>query len=264
MALGQELKEAREERSLTRSDVAKATRMKVQIVEALEEEDFDKIPAPIYARGFIKLFAEHVGLDPKPLIDEYSERTGGARPAIGGDHVEPEPEAEAEEESASDEPDLFSQAREPEPEPGPEPEDEEVPPPERAEEPAPTPPRADAPPSQSGKPKRIDFSVLEDVGSQLARFVRAVAAAFREAYLKILQDTRRAWDERRVGLSKIQLLESPMRALFLLIGVLIILIFVISGLSRCAGWPREDSKAAARHAAEPLRIVSDPPAPYLD
>ena len=75
MALGQQLHEARLARKETASQVAAATRMKVQIIEALETEDFSKIPAPIYGRGFIKLYAEHVGQDPQPMIQEYMTLT---------------------------------------------------------------------------------------------------------------------------------------------------------------------------------------------
>ena len=48
--------------------------MKVQVVEAIEREDFSSIAAPIYSKGFIKLYAEYVGLDPKPLIDDFVNR----------------------------------------------------------------------------------------------------------------------------------------------------------------------------------------------
>ena len=64
MALGEQLRKARLERNLRPSEVAAATRMKVQIVEALEQEDFSKMAAPIYGKGFIRMYAEHVGLDP--------------------------------------------------------------------------------------------------------------------------------------------------------------------------------------------------------
>ena len=74
MSLGDKLKQARQARKLTPSEIASATRMKVQVVEALEQEDFSRIAAPIYAKGFIKLYAEYVGLDPAPLIDDYITR----------------------------------------------------------------------------------------------------------------------------------------------------------------------------------------------
>jgi len=74
MPIGEQLVKARISRKLTTSEIAAATRMKVQMVEALEREDFDEIAAPIYGKGFIRLYAEYVGLDPKPLIDEYMMR----------------------------------------------------------------------------------------------------------------------------------------------------------------------------------------------
>ncbi len=86
MSLGEKLCNARLARKETASVVAKATRMKVQTVEDIEREDFSRLSAAIYAKGFIKLYAEHVGLDPKPLIDEYMARFA-QRDAAGGAQV---------------------------------------------------------------------------------------------------------------------------------------------------------------------------------
>jgi transcriptional regulator with XRE-family HTH domain len=80
MSLGETLRLAREEKGQTVSQVAEATRMMVQIVEDLEREDFRRIAAPIYGRGFIKLYAEHLGLDAEPLIREFMEIYTGSRP----------------------------------------------------------------------------------------------------------------------------------------------------------------------------------------
>ena len=74
MSIGEQLVKARILKKLSASELAAATRMNVQIVNALEQEDFDKIPAAIYGKGFIRLYAEYVGLDPKPLIEEYVMR----------------------------------------------------------------------------------------------------------------------------------------------------------------------------------------------
>jgi cytoskeletal protein RodZ len=71
--LGQILKEARKKKNVTASQAAAATRMKVQAIEALERDDFSRMAAPMYARGFIKLYAEYLGLDPAPLIREYTD-----------------------------------------------------------------------------------------------------------------------------------------------------------------------------------------------
>ena len=71
MSFGQTLRTAREAKSLTASELASRTHLLVQVIEGLENEDFRRIPAPIYGRGFVKLYCEVVGLDPKPLQAEF-------------------------------------------------------------------------------------------------------------------------------------------------------------------------------------------------
>ena len=70
---GKTLRMAREAKGLTPGQVAERTHMIVQTVEGLENEDFSKIVAPIYGRGFVKLYCETVGLEPKPLVDAFME-----------------------------------------------------------------------------------------------------------------------------------------------------------------------------------------------
>lgn len=72
-SFGTILKEAREAKGLTCSQIAHDTHMLVQIVEDMEREDFRRIPAPIYGRGFVRLYAERVGLDPAPLISAFMD-----------------------------------------------------------------------------------------------------------------------------------------------------------------------------------------------
>ncbi len=52
MAFGEVLRNARVQRGLTPSDVAESTHLLVQIVEDLEREDFRRVAAPIYGRGY--------------------------------------------------------------------------------------------------------------------------------------------------------------------------------------------------------------------
>ena len=78
-SFGEKLRNAREAKGLSCSQVAAQTHMLVQIVEEMECEDFHRIPAPIYGRGFVRLFAECVGLDPVPLVREFMEIYEGRR-----------------------------------------------------------------------------------------------------------------------------------------------------------------------------------------
>ncbi len=78
-SFGETLRAAREAKGLTCSQVAAQTHMLVQIVEEMEREDFHRIPAPIYGRGFVRLFADCVGLDPVPLVREFMDIYEGRR-----------------------------------------------------------------------------------------------------------------------------------------------------------------------------------------
>ena len=76
---GRTLRAAREARGLTIAQVAETTHMAPSSVEDLERENFSRIVAPIYGRGFVKLYCEAVGLDPKPLVAEFMEIYNGNR-----------------------------------------------------------------------------------------------------------------------------------------------------------------------------------------
>jgi transcriptional regulator with XRE-family HTH domain len=71
---GATLRAAREKRKLTQADISEATRIKVHVIDAIENNDFSGVSAPVYGKGFIKMYAESVGLDPEPLLRDYMER----------------------------------------------------------------------------------------------------------------------------------------------------------------------------------------------
>ena len=74
---GKTLRTAREAKGLTPGQIAERTHMMIQVVEGLENENFSKIVAPIYGRGFVKLYCEAVGLEPKPLVEAFMEIYSG-------------------------------------------------------------------------------------------------------------------------------------------------------------------------------------------
>lgn len=79
-ALGERLRNAREEMGATLSEAAEATKIKVQHIEALENEDFAVIAAPIYVKGFLKLYAEYLGIEPGELIEQYNSSNAPLSP----------------------------------------------------------------------------------------------------------------------------------------------------------------------------------------
>ena len=76
---GKTLRAAREAKGYTIGQIAEVTRLMPSMVEDLEKENFSRIAAPIYGRGFVKLYCEAVGLDPKPLVAEFMEIFSGNR-----------------------------------------------------------------------------------------------------------------------------------------------------------------------------------------
>ncbi len=74
-SIGQTLKAARESKNMELQDVTAATLMQPHVISAIENDDFAAMPAPVYARGFIRLYAESMGLDPAPFINAYNNRS---------------------------------------------------------------------------------------------------------------------------------------------------------------------------------------------
>ncbi len=66
--LGSLLTRAREARGLTLEDAERDTRISRRYLMALESEQFEVIPAPVYARGFLRSYSQYLGLDPQETL----------------------------------------------------------------------------------------------------------------------------------------------------------------------------------------------------
>lgn len=66
----QQLKAARLERELSLEQVSRATHIRVHYLEAMEAGEFRRIPSRAQARGFLRAYAEYLGLDPLPFLNE--------------------------------------------------------------------------------------------------------------------------------------------------------------------------------------------------
>jgi len=78
LTTGEQLKRAREAKGLSLDDVASQTRIPIRHLQNIEREDWDALPAPTYAVGFARNYANAVGLDGAALAVELRERLGGA------------------------------------------------------------------------------------------------------------------------------------------------------------------------------------------
>jgi transcriptional regulator with XRE-family HTH domain len=76
--LGSTLRRAREARGLTLEDAERDTRISRRYLQALENEEFDIIPAPVYARGFLRSYSQYLGLDPQRMLALFPIENGPA------------------------------------------------------------------------------------------------------------------------------------------------------------------------------------------
>ena len=80
LGIGERLIEAREARGLTLEDAERDTRISQRYLQALEAETFNVIPAPVYARGFLRSYSQYLGLETGPLLARFPQDA----PAAGG------------------------------------------------------------------------------------------------------------------------------------------------------------------------------------
>jgi cytoskeleton protein RodZ len=80
--IGPTLREARLRQGLDFPELEERTKIRPKYLRALEDERFDILPAPTYVRGFLRSYAEAIGLDGQPFVDEYNSRF-----AIGEDEA---------------------------------------------------------------------------------------------------------------------------------------------------------------------------------
>lgn len=74
MTLGEKLRQAREERDISISEVAEQTRISPLYIEAIENDDYSPLPGGIFNKGFIKSFAKFVGVDEEEALQDYARQ----------------------------------------------------------------------------------------------------------------------------------------------------------------------------------------------
>ena len=82
--IGNSLREARVRRGVDYAQAELATKIRGKYLRALEEEQFSLLPAQTYIKGFLRTYAEYLGLDGQLYVDEYNSRF-----VTGGDEHEP-------------------------------------------------------------------------------------------------------------------------------------------------------------------------------
>ncbi len=68
---GKKFRKARESKELSLEDVSNVTKIGSRMLQAIEEEDFERLPGGVFNKGFIRAYAKHLGLDSEDAVNEY-------------------------------------------------------------------------------------------------------------------------------------------------------------------------------------------------
>lgn len=75
--IGNTLREARRRQELDLAACEAATKIRVKYLTAMEEERFEALPEPAYVRGFLRTYADFLGVETRLVMEEYASREAG-------------------------------------------------------------------------------------------------------------------------------------------------------------------------------------------
>jgi len=72
--IGTTLREARMRARIDITEVERATKIRARYLRAMEHEEWDALPGPVYVKSFLRTYSDYLGLDSRMLVDEYKRR----------------------------------------------------------------------------------------------------------------------------------------------------------------------------------------------
>ena len=76
---GEMLRQAREARGMPLAAAAQETRLRIEYLTAIEDNDFTSLPGDVYNRGFLRNYSTYLGLDPSAVMAAAARGTGRSR-----------------------------------------------------------------------------------------------------------------------------------------------------------------------------------------
>src|SRR5215204_2475362 len=101
LTLGEKLRQAREERGISISEVAEQTRIAPHYLDLIENDDYRTLPGGIFNKGFVKAYAKYVGLDEQEALQEYARLVAQKEETAGDTNTRYRPEVLTDDRSAS-------------------------------------------------------------------------------------------------------------------------------------------------------------------
>lgn len=88
-SFGERLQREREMRGITLEEMSESTKITSRCLRALEEEEFDKLPGGIFNKGFVRAYADHLGIDEDQAVADFVVASGGEKDQPLPDPVQP-------------------------------------------------------------------------------------------------------------------------------------------------------------------------------
>ena len=70
--VGSTLRQQREKKRMSIAEVSRVTRIPVSTLESIEQDHFDDLPGEVFVKGFLKSYAQSVGLDSDDIVTRYT------------------------------------------------------------------------------------------------------------------------------------------------------------------------------------------------
>jgi len=93
-SFGETLRRERELRQISLREISEATKINLRYLDALERDDFRHLPGGVFNKGFVRAYAQFIGVDPESMVTAYLEEEGRqtARAARSSGAPAPAPE----------------------------------------------------------------------------------------------------------------------------------------------------------------------------
>jgi cytoskeletal protein RodZ len=82
MGVGEALRKARTRRGLSLDEAARDTRIRLELLAALEDENFEQLMGDVYVRGSLRSYGQYLGLNPDKVVELYARHAREPAPPV--------------------------------------------------------------------------------------------------------------------------------------------------------------------------------------
>jgi cytoskeleton protein RodZ len=95
-SFGETLRRERELRQISLREIAEATKINLRYLDALERDDFRHLPGGVFNKGFVRAYAQFIGIDPETMVTAYLDEDRRQQAKVARTTPAPQPSSEPE------------------------------------------------------------------------------------------------------------------------------------------------------------------------